>query len=124
MSTYSISDLSSEFDITPRTLRFYEEKGLLNPKRQGKNRIYSQGDRVRLKLILRGKRLGFSLQESHDIIRMYNPRHSNSGQLHALLEKIQQKCQALEQQKHDIEQLLNDLRDSKQRCLQALKTSS
>ncbi|MBT3425869.1 MAG: MerR family DNA-binding transcriptional regulator, partial [Gammaproteobacteria bacterium] len=72
-TTYSISELSNEFRITPRTLRFYEEKGLLNPTRNGQTRVYNGSDRVRLELILRGKRLGFSLEESCDIINMYDP---------------------------------------------------
>ena len=69
--SYSITDLSREFFVTPRTLRFYEEKGLLNPKRSGKNRIYSAGDRTRLRLILRGRQLGLSLEESAEVIGLY-----------------------------------------------------
>ncbi|WP_156504026.1 MerR family DNA-binding transcriptional regulator, partial [Oleiphilus sp. HI0066] len=74
MPSYSISELSHEFDITTRTMRFYESEGLLSPKRDGQTRIYAEADRVRLKLILRGKRLGLSLAESKELIDMYKPR--------------------------------------------------
>jgi DNA-binding transcriptional MerR regulator len=76
-SSYSIRDLASEFDVTTRTIRYYEEKGLLSPKRNGSQRIYSPSDRTKLKLILRGKRLGFSLDESAEIILMYGPGGKN-----------------------------------------------
>ncbi len=73
MPTYAIRELTQEFEVTARTLRFYEDKGLLTPIRQGVTRIYSEKDRVRLELTLRGKRLGFSLEEIKDIIEMYDP---------------------------------------------------
>ena len=85
---HSISDLSQEFDITTRTLRFYEEKGLISPERQGQNRIYSVADRARLKLILRGKRLGLTLEESSGIIAMYDPQTNNKKQLRRTFEKL------------------------------------
>ena len=91
--SYSITDLSREFAVTPRTLRFYEEKGLLNPKRSGKNRIYSVGDRTRLRLILRGRQLGLSLEESAEVIGLYAPGTPNHEQLHRLLQKIEEKRQ-------------------------------
>ena len=81
---YTITELANEFDVTTRTIRFYEERGLLNPERAGENgsvRRYSNQDRVRLKLILRGKRLGFSLDETGEMIRMYNPAIGNTQQL-------------------------------------------
>ena len=77
MKSYSISELSQEFDVTTRTLRFYEEKGLLAPTRKGQSRIYAARDRARLKLILRGKRLGLTLEESRDIILMYDSTSTN-----------------------------------------------
>ena len=95
---HSISDLSQEFDITTRTLRFYEEKGLISPERQGQNRIYSAADRARLKLILRGKRLGLTLEESSGIIAMYDPQTNNKKQLQTLIHKIREKRHQLEQQ--------------------------
>lgn len=121
---HSISDLAIEFDVTPRTLRFYEEKGLLKPRRRGQTRIYSAADRVTLKLILRGKRLGFSLDESHDIIRQYDPSSGNVVQLECLLDKIRQQRERLLQQREDIELMLADLQDTEDRCLHALATDT
>lgn len=117
---YSISDLSSEFDVTTRTIRFYEEKGLLTPRRQGNSRVYGAADRTKLKLILRGKRLGFTLEESRSIIDMYDPGHGNVEQLKTLIAKIREKRSQLQQQLHDIEVMMLDLRDSEEKCLQAL----
>ena len=114
---HSISDLSQEFDITTRTLRFYEEKGLISPERQGQNRIYSAADRARLKLILRGKRLGLTLEESSGIIGMYDPQTNNKKQLQTLIHKIREKRHQLEQQQKDLEVMILDLNDSEERCL-------
>ncbi|MEH6582514.1 MAG: MerR family DNA-binding transcriptional regulator [Halioglobus sp.] len=122
-TTYSISDLAAEFDITTRTIRFYEEKGLLSPKRIGTSRIYDSANRTRLKLILRGKRLGFTLEESRDIIGMYDPTHGNVDQLQKLATGIQQKRQQLELQLHDIKAMIKDLRDAENKCMQALPTT-
>ncbi|WP_101757744.1 MerR family DNA-binding transcriptional regulator [Oceanicoccus sp. KOV_DT_Chl] len=119
-NTYNISDLAAEFDITTRTIRFYEEKGLLKPERNGNNRIYSPADRVALKLILRGKRLGFTLEESRDIITMYHPGQNNADQLHSLISKIREKRGQLEQQLHDLEVMMLDLESSEEKCLLAL----
>lgn len=117
---YSIRDLAEEFDVTTRTLRFYEEKGLLNPSREGQNRVYSAADRTRLKLILRGKRLGLSLDESSDVIAMYDPAGGNKKQVQTLIDKIRQKRSQLQQQQKDLELMLLDLSDAEQRCLEAL----
>ena len=87
--TFSISDLASEFGITTRTIRFYEEKGLLRPRREGTRRIYSPADRTRLRLILRGKRLGLSLDESAEIIHMYGTPGKNRRQLELLISRIE-----------------------------------
>jgi len=118
--TLKISDLAQEFDITTRTIRFYEEKGLLKPARNGGNRLYSPSDRVKLKLILRGKRLGFTLEESREIIEMYDPAQGNTEQLQKMIGVIRDKRRQLEQQLHDLEGMMLDLRDSEERCLQAL----
>ncbi len=117
---YSISDLSAEFDITTRTIRFYEEKGLLTPRREGNTRIYSPADRTKLKLILRGNRLGFTLDESRSIIEMYDPEHGNTEQLNSLIAKIREKQTQLQDQLHDIEAMMLDLRGAEDRCLEAL----
>ena len=121
MKTYSISELSQEFDVTTRTLRLYEEKGLLSPLRAGQTRVYSAADRTRLKLILRGQRLGLTLEESRDIIFMYDPSTSNTKQLQSLIEKIQEKRNQLEEQKKDLEEMIADLCDWEDRCVASLR---
>jgi len=121
---YSIGELAKEFDITTRAIRFYEDKGLLNPERQGQTRIYSSAERTRLKLILRGKRLGLSLDESRDIIDMYDHSGSNAEQLRSLTSKIQQRRQNLQQQLHDIEVTLLELDEVEARCEEALKDAT
>ncbi len=123
MSTFTISDLANEFDITTRTLRFYEEKGLLNPKRNGQTRLYTQADKVKLKLILRGKRLGFTIEESEEIIKLYNPAKGNLDQLQTLLAKIHEKRAQLERQQHDLNVMLQDLKDAETKCISAMETA-
>jgi DNA-binding transcriptional MerR regulator len=118
---YSIRDLAREFEITSRTLRFYEEKGLLSPTREGQNRIYSRADRTRLRLILRGKRLGLTLEESADLIGMYDPGSDNQQQLLAVIDKIRESRRRLEQQKQDLEQMLSDLADWEARTEQEVQ---
>ena len=120
MSTYSISDLARELNITTRTIRFYEEQGLLTPARKGQERIYGSRERGTLKLILRGKRIGFSLAECKELIDMYEPGSSNHKQLLRFLEKIEVRKAQLEQQRHDIEQMHLELDVAQQRCLAAL----
>lgn len=117
---YSISDLSREFGITTRAIRFYEDRGLLSPERRGQARIYSPEDRVRLKLILRGKRLGFSLDESREIIEMYDPAHGNVEQLQRLLQGIEQKRAQLQQQLRDIQSLMGELDEAEARARASL----
>ncbi len=118
--TYSISDLAAEFDITTRTLRFYEEKKLLNPSREGTRRIYSPADRTRLRLILRGKRLGLSLDESAEIVLMYGSPGNNRKQLEKLVSRIQEKREELKRQQADLEFMLMDLKGAEEKCLVAL----
>lgn len=115
-SSYSIRHLAEEFDVTPRTLRFYEEKGLLRPARQGTNRLYDGADRARLKLILRGKKLGLTLDESSDIISMYQPEGNNRKQLEALLDKIHEKQQQLLLQQQELATMMSDLEIWEKRC--------
>ena len=103
--TYSISDLSRELDITTRAIRFYEEQGLLSPERRGLERIYSPRDKVSLKLILRGKRIGFSLAECRELIELYDPTSGNLKQLNSMLAKIAERRAQLEQQMLDIHQM-------------------
>ncbi len=123
MKTYSISELAKEFDITTRTIRFYEDKALLSPERKGQSRIYSASDRTKLKLILRGKRLGFSLEQSGEIIKMYDPSQNNKAQLNSLIDSIRAKRIQLEAQLQDIETMMTELNESEERCLQAIKNA-
>ena len=118
---YSIRELADEFKVTTRTLRFYEEKGLLKPQRTKQTRHYSSSDRTRLRLILRGKRLGLSLEESSAIILMYDSKQKNTGQLTSLIAKIREKREELLEQKKDLDLMLLDLADSEKRCLAELK---
>lgn len=119
--TYSISDLAKEFGITTRTIRFYEDEGLLSPERDGQRRIYSARDRTLLKLILRGKRLGFTLAESRTLFDMYDPASGSRQQLQSYLHMLDQKKTSLEQQLRDIESMKIDLDDARERCLDAMK---
>ena len=118
--TYSISDLSRELDITTRAIRFYEEQGLLSPERRGLERIYSARDKVSLKLILRGKRIGFSLAECRELIELYDPSSGNLKQLNSMLGKIAERRSQLEQQMLDIHQMQLELDTAQERCEQAL----
>lgn len=120
--TYSISDLAEEFGVTTRTIRFYEEKGLLKPQRQGTRRIYSPADRTRLRLILRGKRLGLSLEESAEIIRMYGSPGNNRRQLETLLGRIRERRDDLLRQQRDLQALLQELEDAEGKCRAALES--
>ncbi|ENC6659507.1 MerR family DNA-binding transcriptional regulator [Aeromonas hydrophila] len=118
--TYSISELAREFDVTTRSIRFYEDQGLLNPARQGQTRIYSRQDRVRLKLTLRGKRLGFSLADIRDLFDLYDADKSSRTQLQTMLGLVADKRETLQQQLEDIKMVLLELDAAEQRCRQAL----
>lgn len=118
--TYSIGELSKEFDITPRSIRFYEEQGLLSPERSGQNRIYSKKDRVRLKLVLRGKRLGFSLAETKTLFDLYDTNQNSKEQLEEMLRMTHDKREVLVQQMDDIKNLMVELDDVEQRCKEEL----
>jgi DNA-binding transcriptional MerR regulator len=115
-TAYSISDLAQEFNLTTRAIRFYEDEGLLQPGRSGRRRVYSARDRVRLKLILRGKRLGFSLSDVRDIIEMYDLDAGETGQLRYFLDQIQERREALEQQRSDIDLTLRELDEIESQC--------
>ena len=118
---YSISELAQEFDITTRTIRFYESEELLHPARRGQVRVYTEQDRVHLKLILRGKRLGFSLAESKELITLYDPSSQNTRQLNRLLEKIAERRRSLAQQLEDIQVMQHELDAAEERCNTALQ---
>ena len=117
--TFSISELAAEFGVSTRTIRFYEEKGYIHPRRDGQRRIYSASDRARIRLILRGKRIGLSLAESVEIIDMYDPGGSDAGQLEALLGRIAEQRAALEQQRRDLDATLAALDEVEALCRSA-----
>ncbi|QBG37633.1 MerR family DNA-binding transcriptional regulator [Litorilituus sediminis] len=121
---YSIGDLSKEFDITTRSIRFYEDQGLLHPSRKGQTRIYNQRDRVRLKLILRGKRLGFSLAETGRLFELYDADKTSATQLSTMMELIVQKKNDLNQQLEDINAVLIELNDLEANCEKILANIS
>lgn len=119
-TTYSITDLSRLLDVTPRTIRFYEEQGMLAPARRGQERVFSARDMVAMKLILRGKRIGFSLAECKELIDMYDPS-GNKKQLDRFLEKITDRREQLKQQMLDIEQMQLELDTAEERCRTAMQ---
>ncbi len=121
--TYSISELASELDITTRAIRFYEEQGMLHPTRRGQERVYKPKDKVALKLILRGKRIGFSLAECKTLIELYDPQAGNQKQLNSMLEMISERRSQLEQQILDIKQTQLELDTAEERCLAALEAT-
>ncbi|GAA0771836.1 MerR family DNA-binding transcriptional regulator [Roseibium denhamense] len=108
---FTITQLTQEFDITTRTLRFYEAQGLVTPQRRGRQRLYTPGDRTRIKLILRGKRLGFSLAEIKEMIAMYGSAPGEAGQLRLLMQKIDARRAELLEKQRDIELTLLELDD-------------
>ncbi|MFQ2824413.1 MULTISPECIES: MerR family transcriptional regulator [Aeromonas] len=120
--TYSISELAHEFDVTPRTIRYYEDEGLLTPLREGQTRIYNHRDKIRLKLTLRGKRLGFSLAEIRELFEMYDTDRSSKAQLHSMIQLIEEKRGALLQQLEDIQMVMTELEAAEQRCVNSLNS--
>ncbi|KAA0013668.1 MerR family DNA-binding transcriptional regulator [Billgrantia pellis] len=120
--TYSIGELARMFEVTPRTIRFYEQEGLLAPERRGQTRIYHEKDRVRLKLTLRGKRLGFSLAEIREVIEMYDAMpDGNARQLRRLLEILADKRNNMERQLEDIRLMQRELDDVETRAREVLE---
>jgi len=109
--TFSIAELAEAFEVTPRAIRFYEDKGLLHPARQGQTRVYSQRDRARLLLILRGKRVGFSLADIREMLDLYDRKDGQEAQLTVSLNKFRERIETLERQREDIDAALLELRD-------------
>ena len=118
--TYTITELATEFDLTPRAIRFYEDMGLLTPERLGRSRVYSQRDRTRIKLTLRGKRLGLSLQEIKQLVEMYESPSDTTPQLQAFLGVLDAHRKLLEQQREDIEIMLAEIAQHEARCRRVL----
>jgi len=115
-----IADLAREFDVTTRTVRFYEDKGLLAPEREGQRRIYSARDRVRLRLIMRGKRLGLSLDEIADLLDLYDADPSEVTQLKQFVDVIRDRKSILKGQKRDIEDSLAEMDRLEAQCVALL----
>ena len=107
--TYSITELCREFSVTPRTLRFYEQKGLLAPARRGWTRLFSYRDRARLQLILRGKKVGFSLEEIKEMLELYNLKDGQLTQLRVAATKFRERREALQQQRVEVEEAMEEL---------------
>ena len=119
-STWTISELAREFDVTPRTIRFYEDQGIVSPAREGRNRIFGPRDRTRLKLALRGKRLGLQLSEILTLIDMYDGLGDTEVQLRQYLSVLQQHRATLEQQRRDIEDTLQEISLQERQCRELL----
>ncbi len=123
VETYSISELAQEFGITTRTIRYYEDQGLISPERNGVSRVFSNRDRVRLKLALRGKRLGFSLSEIRELFELYDVSRDERRQLEAFLGKLERRRAMLEQQREDIEIMLNEINFFSDQCRRMLRNN-
>ncbi len=119
-ATFAISDLAREFGITPRTIRFWEDQGIVAPQREGTKRIFTRRDRARLKMALRGKRLGLSLAEIKDLIGMYSSTEDETPQLLECLRVMEKRRTALQQQREDIESMLAEIAQFQALCQQEL----
>jgi DNA-binding transcriptional MerR regulator len=115
-TSYSISQLAREFDLTTRAIRYYEDEGLLSPLRVGRQRIYKLRDHTRLKLILRGKRLGFSLTEIRGMFELYDSEPGEAGQLRLILDKVALRKALLQQQLEDINLITQELTEFENQC--------
>ncbi|WP_062010972.1 MerR family DNA-binding transcriptional regulator [Aureimonas sp. AU4] len=114
---YTITELTREFDISTRTIRFYEDEGLISPVRRGRTRLFRQSDRHLLRMILRGKRLGFSIAEIREIMGMYRSPPGEAGQLRTIIRKVSDRRRELEQKRRDIDDLLGELDQAEEACL-------
>ena len=114
--TWNIAELAKEFDVTTRTIRFYEDKGLISPERVGQRRVYHPRDRVRLQLIMRGKRLGFSLDEIQKMIDLYDADPTEAAQLKLFIEKLRERRELLERQRDDIDTVIFEICEREKQC--------
>ncbi|MBA8822146.1 DNA-binding transcriptional MerR regulator [Ochrobactrum sp. P6BSIII] len=117
---YTITELTREFGISTRTLRFYEDEGLIAPVRRGRTRLFRPSDRHLLKQILRGKRLGFSIAEIHEIIQMYREPPGETGQLKLLMKRVEEKRDDLRQKRRDIDETVGELDQIEEACIERL----
>ena len=119
--TWTITELAQEFDVTTRTIRFYEDKGLIAPERLKQRRIYHPRDRVRLQLVMRGKRLGFSLDEIQEMIDLYDADPTESAQLKMFIVKLRERRKLLQRQRNDINNVISEIREREQQCEKLLR---
>ncbi|HEU4985859.1 MAG TPA: MerR family DNA-binding transcriptional regulator [Rhizobiaceae bacterium] len=117
---YSITELTREFDISTRTLRFYEDEGLIHPVRRGRTRLFRPSDRHLIRQILRGRRLGFSIAEIREIIQMYREPPGEVGQLNLMIKRIEERRQELRQKRRDLEDTLAELDQAEEACVERL----
>lgn len=121
---YGIGDLAQELDVTQRAIRFYEARGLITPRRVGANRVYDRRDRARLILILRGKRLGFSLDEIAEYLSLYDSEPTQTKQLRHLLDKVESAIAELQEKKADVERTIAELEAVRAECLRNVATAA
>lgn len=117
---YTITELTREFGISTRTLRFYEDEGLIAPMRRGRTRLFTSSDRQLVKFILRGKRLGFSIAEIKEIVQMYREPPGEAGQLRLLIQRVNEKRDELKQKRKDLEEILAELDDVEETCVERM----
>ncbi len=117
---YTITELTREFGVSTRTIRFYEDEGLIKPVRRGRTRLFRPSDRVLLKQILRGKRLGFSIAEIREIIEVYKAPSGEEGQMRLMIERIKEKRTELEQKRRDIEDTMREMDAAEENCFERL----
>jgi DNA-binding transcriptional MerR regulator len=117
---YTITELTREFDISTRTLRFYEDEGLVAPVRRGRTRLFRPSDRQLIKQIMRGKRLGFSINEIREIIQMYKEPPGEVGQLKLMIKRIEEKRESLRQKRRDLEETIEELDNAEEACVERL----
>lgn len=117
---YSVTELARDLDLTPRTIRFYEDQGLIAPQRAGGTRVYTHRDRARMILILRGKRLGFSIKEIKEFLDLYVVDVTQIEQMQLLLTKVRERSRQLEEQRRALEQTLRELKDIEKLTVEAL----
>ena len=117
---YTSTELTREFDISTRTIRFYEDEGLIKPERRGRTRLFRPSDRVLLKQILRGKRLGFSIAEIRDIIEVYKGPSGEEGQIKLMIAGINEKRENLEQKRRDIDETIREMDAAEENCFERL----
>ncbi|MEL6504359.1 MAG: MerR family DNA-binding transcriptional regulator [Pseudomonadota bacterium] len=117
---YTITELTREFNVSTRTIRFYEDEGLIKPVRRGRTRLFRPTDRLLLKQILRGKRLGFSIAEIREIIEVYKAPSGEEGQIKLMIERINEKRSELEQKRQDIEETMREMDSAEEAALERL----